>query len=112
MIRTRSRVVLAVLLTAACAAAQRGGPVPQQLAFTPYHATGIYDIGETVGWTVTPGPDPVTYSYKWTARRNNAVVLKEGRIDLSAGTDKIEVKSDEPSMIYVAIEPVPSPDGA
>jgi len=118
MTRTRTRVALALLLAAAFAAAQRA-PVPQQLAFTPYHATGIYDIGETVGWTVTPGPVEPTYAYKWTVRRNNAVVLKEGKLDLSSGKDKIEITGDEPEMIYVAIEPVaklaadsPAPDAA
>jgi hypothetical protein len=35
------------LLTATHAMAQRGAPIPQKLAFTPYHASGIYDIGET-----------------------------------------------------------------
>ena len=79
-------------------------PIPQQLTFTPYHASGIYDVGETVGWTVTPGPVTPTYAYKWTIRRNNNVVLKEGKLDLSAGKDKIEIAGDQPAMIYVAIE--------
>ena len=105
MTPTRTRVALALLLAAAFAAAQRA-PVQQQLAFTPYHASGIYEIGETVGWTVTPGPVDPTYAYKWTVRRNNAVVLKEGKLDLSSGKDKIEIAGDEPEMIYVAIEPV------
>ena len=60
-------------------------PIAQQLTFAPYHATGIYDIGETVGWTVSPGPDTPTYADKWTIRRNNAVVLKQGKLDLSSG---------------------------
>jgi cephalosporin-C deacetylase-like acetyl esterase len=109
MLQTRSRLSLVLLVTAVSAVAQRGGPIPQQLTFTPHHATGIYDIGETVGWTVTPGPVDPTYSYKWTIRRNNAVVLKEGKLDLSTGKDKIEITADEPSMIYVAIDPVADP---
>jgi len=80
-------------------------PIAQQLTFTPYHAHDIYDVGETVGWTVTPGSTPPTYQYRWTVRRNNAVVLKEGKLDLSAGRDAIEVAADRPEMIYVAIEP-------
>ena len=84
-------------------AAQRA-PIPQQLTFTPYHATGIYDVGETVGWTVTPGPAPPSYAYKWTIRRNNAVVLKEGKLDLSTGKDTIEIAADQPGMIYVAVD--------
>lgn len=79
--------------------------IAEQLTFTPYHANDIYDVGETVGWTVTPGPVTPTYSYKWAIRRNNAVVLKEGKLDLSAGKDKIEITGDQPEMLYVAVEP-------
>ncbi len=46
----------ALIAVAALSFAQ-GTPIEQQLAFTPDHATGIYAIGETVGWTVTPGPE-------------------------------------------------------
>jgi cephalosporin-C deacetylase len=106
MTRTCTRVALAVFLTAAFSSAQPGAPIPQQLVFTPYHSTGIYEIGDTVGWTVTPGPVEPAYTYRWSVRRNNAVVLKEGTLDLSSGKDKIEISGDEPEMIYVAIEPV------
>ena len=115
MSRICPRLILALGFAAAFASAQRGGPIPQQLTFTPYHATGIYNIGETVGWTVTPGPVAPTYTYKWTIRRNNADVLKEGKLDLSSGKDKIEITGDAPEMIYVAIEPtaklVAAPNG-
>jgi cephalosporin-C deacetylase-like acetyl esterase len=101
---TRRAPLLLVLAIAAIA--QQRTPISQQLTFTPYHPSGLYDVGETVGWTVTPGPDEIAYSYQWTARRNNAVVLKEGKLDLSTGKDTIEVKADEPSMIYVAVEAI------
>jgi cephalosporin-C deacetylase-like acetyl esterase len=104
MTRIRPQLVFTLLLAAASAVAQRA-PIPQQLSFAPYHASGIYDVGETVGWTVTPGPAAPTYAYKWTIRRNNAVVLKEGKLDLSPGKDKIEITGDQPEMIYVAVEP-------
>ncbi len=97
------RTLPALFLTAALAFGQRP-QIPQQLAFTPYHASGIYDVGETVGWTVAPGPVSPTYAYKWTIRRNNAVVLKEGKLDLSSGKDKIEITGDQPEMLYVAVE--------
>lgn len=106
----RSVLIIAALITSVCAFAQRG-PAPQrpqlaqQLTFTPYHAGGVYGIGETVGWTVTPGPDTPTYAYKWTVRRNNAIILKEGKLDLFSGKDKIEIPADQPEMIYVAVEP-------
>ena len=52
MVRFCSRLFV-VLALGASLSAQRGGPIPQQLAFTANHANGLYDVGETVGWTVT-----------------------------------------------------------
>src|SRR5437868_11378307 len=101
----KSARFLFVLLAAASFGVAQRATIDEQLTFVPYHAGGIYDVGETVGWTVAPGPAAITYSYKWTIRRNNAVVLKEGKLDLSSGKDKIEISADQPEMIYVAIEP-------
>jgi cephalosporin-C deacetylase len=103
MIRSNVGLTIALVLLAVPISAQRT-PIAQQLAFAPDHASGIYDVNETVGWTVTPGRTPPSYAYKYTIRRNNAVVLKEGKLDLSSGSDRIEVSSDQPAMIYVAVE--------
>ena len=119
----QSQIVVATLLTAAPALlAQQPASAPlrpqrpfivQQLTFVPYHSNGIYKVHETVGWTVTPGPVAPAYSFKYTVRRNNAVVLKEGRLDLTSGTATIEVTGEEPEMIYVAVEPYAAlPTGA
>jgi cephalosporin-C deacetylase-like acetyl esterase len=97
-----NRTVSTLLFTAAAASAQ----IPQQLSFAPYHPSGFYQVGDTVGWTVTPGPDTPAYAFTWTIRRNNAVVLEEGKLDLSSGKDKIEVTGDQPEMLYVAIQAV------
>src|SRR6266498_5354389 len=105
MTRIRARLLCVLLAAAVSGFAQRGPAIDQQLTFTPNHSSGIYDVGETVGWTVTPGPVTPNYAYKWTIRRNNAVVLKEGKLDLSSGKDKIEITGDQPEMLYVAIEP-------
>jgi cephalosporin-C deacetylase len=103
MNRLLSRTVLALLLLGGTASAQRV-EISQQLVFTPYRAGGIYDVGDTIGWTVSSGPATLAYAYKWTIRRNNAVVLKEGKLDLSSGKDRIEIVGDQPGMIYVAVE--------
>jgi cephalosporin-C deacetylase-like acetyl esterase len=103
MTRMLSRVCLLAALVATTLSAQPA-PIPQHLVFTPYRASGIYDIGDTVGWTVTPATSPPPYAFKWTIRRNNAVVVKEGTLDLSAGKAAIEIVADEPAMIYVAVE--------
>jgi cephalosporin-C deacetylase-like acetyl esterase len=108
VIRIRARFLLALLAAAPFGFAQRGAPIEQQLTFAPYRPSGVYDVGEAVGWTVTPGPATPTYAYKWTIRRNNAVVLKEGKLDLSSGKDRIEITGDQPEMIYVAVEPYAS----
>lgn len=97
-------LLLLLPLVASVVYAQPASPV-QQLVFRPYHASGLYDIGDTVGWIVSPGPAAPTYAYKWTIRRNNKDVLKEGKLDLSSGKDRIEIVGDQPEMIYVAIEP-------
>lgn len=103
MIPSVSRVALLLALVSTSLSAQRA-PIPQYLVFTPYRASGVYDVGDTVGWTVSPAPAAPAYVYKWTVRRNNAVVLKEGTLDLSSGKATIEVAADQPGMIYVAIE--------
>ena len=101
--RRSSRLLAALLLLSAAASAQRAA-IPQELVFTPYHANGIYDVGDIVGWTVTAAAAPPVYAYKWTIRRNNAVVLKEGTLDLSPGRNTIEIVGAEAGMLYVAIE--------
>jgi len=105
MTRSRTNLLFLLLAAAPFGFAQRGPAIEQQLTFGPYHPSGIYNVGELVGWTVTPGPATPTYSYKWTIRRNNAVVLKEGKLDLSSGKDTIEIAGDRPEMLYVAVEP-------
>jgi len=105
--RRAIRLVFLMPLLASGVYAQPAAPV-QQLVFRPYHASGLYDVGDTVGWIVTPGPIAPTYGYKWTIRRNNKDVLKEGKLDLSSGKDRIEIVGDEPEMIYVVIEPYAS----
>jgi cephalosporin-C deacetylase len=112
MTRMIPRLLLTVLLLSTEFASAQPAPIPRQLTFTPYHSTGIYKIGETVGWTVTPGPVTPAYAYKYIVRRNNNVVLKQGKLDLSSGKDTIEIVGDEPEMIYVAIEPYAVPPSA
>jgi len=106
--RRTTAVAFALSVASAALSAQRA-PIPQQLAFVPFHPSGIYDIGETVGWTVTPGPTPPTYRYEYTIRRNNEVVLEEGTLDLSSGKATIEILGDQPEMLYVAVEPYGEP---
>ncbi len=76
----------------------------QQLSFTPFHANGIYDVGEKAGWTVTTGaPAPAASKYTYVIKKNNADVLQTGTLDLSSGTATIEATLNEPAMLYVEV---------
>ena len=98
------KLVCLLTLAAPVVYAQPSPAVPQ-LEFRPYHVSGLYEVGDTVGWVVSPGHTAPTYAYKWAIRRNNKEILKEGKLDLSSGQDKIEIVGDRSEMIYVAIEP-------
>jgi cephalosporin-C deacetylase len=89
-----------VPLTAAAAADQ------SPLVFTPFHANGIYALGEKVGWTVTVAPDAVAPKgrFGYTIRSNDLDVVKTGSFDMSSGTATIETTFDEPAMLYVAVD--------
>lgn len=81
----------------------------QQLTLTPYKASGIYGVGEKVGWTASlPQGAVPTGGYAYTIKKNNQDVIKTGDLDFSAGRTTIEVVLDEPAMIYVQIS---SPGG-
>jgi len=91
-------VCLALLLLASTVTAQR--PI-----FTPFRDTGIYALGEPVGWTVTPAPGAVAspVGYRYTISKNNSEIIKTGTIDLSHGRATIETRLDEPAMVYVQV---------
>jgi cephalosporin-C deacetylase len=85
----------------------------QQLILTPLDPSGIYDLNEPAGWSVhlPQGVAAPTGNYTYTVKKNNAEVIKTGRLDLSSGAGKIEVSLDEPAMIYVEVTP-PGENGA
>ena len=78
----------------------------QQLTCTPYHANGIYEPKETVGWKVTLPKDatPPSAPYSYTIKKNNfGDPIKTGSLDMSKGSATIEVAVDEPAMLFVQI---------
>lgn len=77
----------------------------QQLTFTPLHETGIYDVGERVGWTVTGAPGRFDY----VVRANNRVEVQKGTIDLTKGPAIFETRSAEPAMLYVELTTLDKP---
>lgn len=77
-----------------------------QLIFTPFHADGIYALGEKVGWTVTlaAGTAVPKGRFAYTIKSNDLDVVKTGSFDLSSGTATIETTFDQPAMLYVTVD--------
>lgn len=93
----------------ACALAAFGdaaAAAEAQLTFTPFHAGGIYALGEKVGWTVAParGVVPPKGRFSYTITSNDLDVVKTGTFDLSSGTAIIETTFDRPAMLYVTVD--------
>jgi cephalosporin-C deacetylase len=91
------RVALAVALFAVTTARadEWAGP-----AYVPYRPSSIYALGETVGWNVTLPWGAPAVSY--VIRKNNLAEIGRGVIKPGVPS-KIEVKLDEPGMVYVEV---------
>jgi cephalosporin-C deacetylase len=69
-------------------------------AYVPYHASGIYALGETAGWNVT---------LPWNARPANYIVRENNLTEIGRGTiqpgtpSKIEATLKAPGMVYVEV---------
>jgi hypothetical protein len=82
----------------------------QGITFTSFHANGIYQAGEKLGWTVTrttgaAGPTRLSYDIK----KNEWEGLRSSTLDLSSGTTTIEAVLDEPGMVFVELKPEGTP---
>lgn len=80
----------------------QAAPLP---VFTPFHASGIYNIGDKAGWTVTlpAGATAPSAPYAYEVRLNDQEPVKTGELDLSSGKATLEIPSDKPEMIFVQI---------
>jgi cephalosporin-C deacetylase-like acetyl esterase len=76
------------------------------LTFTPFHADGIYALGEKVGWTVTLAPGAVSPKgrFSYTIRSNDLDVVRTGSFDLRSGSATIETTFEQPAMLYVTVD--------
>ena len=104
------RLVLAALLALAVGATPAQA---QQLAFTPYHANGVYAVGERVGWKVSmvPGQSAAAGRYRYTVKRDGQAVIGTGAFELTSGAATIETSLPRPGMVFVEVRP-PTPDSA
>lgn len=83
----------------------------QHPVFTADDSTGIYAVGERVGWTVTlpTGAKRTAGPYTYTIKQDGGEVLSSGTLRLAKGRARIETKLAEPAMVLVEVKP-PRPD--
>lgn len=107
MKRSRFHISLQVLLAGLALALGTLAARAQQLVFTPFHANGIYALGERAGWTVKIPQGSVARAgaYRYEIRKNNSETIKTGVLDLSSGRTTIETTLSEPAMLYVEVTP-------
>jgi cephalosporin-C deacetylase len=99
--RSFKKLSTVLLLTVLAAPGMRA----QSLVLTPLHASGIYAVGEMVGWTITPpaGTTSVPAKYAYAVKTNNHDVIQSGKLDLSSGTGALSVSVKQPAMLYLEI---------
>ena len=100
-LRPRSSAVglaFAIAFSLAAPAARAEDPV-----FTPFHANGIYGLGEKAGWTVTPAKGAAAARYTYVIKKNNSGIVSTGALDLSSGSAVLSTTVDEPAMLYVEV---------
>lgn len=73
----------------------------------PANETGVYDVGQTASWTITvKGPDAASVKeLSYVVKKGGATVVKEGKLDLSSGSAKLEAPLEEPNTVLVEIRP-------
>src|SRR6184192_313797 len=80
--------------------------VAQQLTFTPYHANGMYELRERVGWNVGLAPgQTAAATYTYTVKRDGLALIGSGTLDLSSGHGTIVTSLDKPGMLLVEVRP-------
>lgn len=75
-----------------------------KVAVTPDRETGIYELGDTVTWTirVTDGDQPATGDVNWFVRRGGLVQISQGTATLADGTATVEATRDDPGALLLS----------
>ena len=97
---------VAACLSAMCvgAWAQTAAPAPApMLSAKRDRDSGIYRIGETVGWSITRAPQAPAHGYRYVIKQNALKVIASGELHFAANVARIEVKGARPEMLYVEI---------
>ena len=104
---SRCAIALLLLLRVEASYSQTPETLPPTdkppLIVTRDRASGIYRLGETVGWTVTLPAGEDGRGLHYNIRKNARVPLRSGPLHFTAGVARIETPAREPAMIYVEI---------
>ncbi|HEY6455274.1 MAG TPA: acetylxylan esterase [Steroidobacteraceae bacterium] len=98
--------VVALCLGAMCVAAwgQASAPVAaHRLLVKRDRDSGIYGIGETVGWSITRAAGAPARGYSYVIKENALKVIGNGELHFTANVARIEVKGTRPEMLYAEI---------
>src|SRR2546429_8897371 len=80
--------------------------VAQQLTFTPYHANGMYDLRERVGWNVGVAPGQTAAgTYTYTVKRDGLALIGSGTPDLSSGHATLVTSFVQPGLLVGEVRP-------
>jgi cephalosporin-C deacetylase-like acetyl esterase len=81
------------------------GVFAQTITLTPHDETGIYELQEKAGWTVTvPAEvDLLERSHTYVLKKNNLEVLSSGVLEFQSGRGLIETSLDEPAMLHLEV---------
>jgi cephalosporin-C deacetylase len=105
------RRVLAAGVAALCLGAMCVGAEAQSAAPVAVHLlsanrdrdSGIYRVGETVGWSIMRATGAPAQGYHYVIKENALKVIRSGDLKFAANVARIEVKATRPQMLYVEI---------
>ncbi len=106
-----SGVQAQVVAPVAAPPVQAQPPFSPNITITAARPSGLYNVGETVRWTVRQPLGMPGARYTYEVRQNNLAVLSSGALDLSSGAATVEGALSRPGMISLVLRPVPPATG-
>ncbi len=82
-------------------AQDHAGPEPLPITATPFRASGIYAVGETVGWTLRAAPGSAIKQVRYTIKSGGLKEIAAGVLDLSSGRATVQTTLAGPNSVLV-----------
>jgi cephalosporin-C deacetylase len=102
-LRYTPALLATALFTSGLILAQPRAANKQADTIVPFHASGIYRLGDRAGWTVTLADPSVTNGYSYSLKTNNQVLVQSGAISFSNGKGTISIQPSGPTMLYLEV---------